>query len=420
MIPEKPGPYIATLTPKLYHYALGVGMLSFDLKLDEVSVPEFYAIKHMISRHSGQYEIWSINEEGNPQRLFSHARLIDIADLIISGYSKWFLDFYKSENPKIAVYKPEPWIEVEKAWFTHFEIYRIQDEEGNQMDAEELKMHHEYAGIMSYQRADRSSLDDWVNLSVESMHLTNLALIRAHKGDLYILSENHSICYLPDDPKFVVRQYGETSKWVFLIRCLMLYCLTESHRVLAVLKSEMSRLYASEGFQHEVKLNELKTHLKELKIKRMEIQRHRVLTISILEHAVSIGVSQYADHGLLLKRAFEETGVIQIIDRLQDRTERLATIQEDITNSMVDLKASQEELSAQQLNLLLLILTSVQMVVVVDVIYRIAGEGYPKVWKFMVYVLLSLGAIWGGIRIYTILSLRRPKRRDNLKNVKQK
>lgn len=414
-IPEKLGPVIAVLTPKLYHYALGVGMLSFEFKQDEVSVSEFYALKNMVTRHSGQYELWAFDDDGNPKYIYNQTRLIDIADKIISGYSEWFLAFCN-----VGRYEPKPWIDVKQTWFTHFEIYRIHDEKGKQLDAEDLVEHFEYGGIIAYQRADRSSMDDWINLSVEAMHLPNLAPIRAHKGDLYIISENHSICYLPDDPKFIVRQYGETSTWVFLIRCLMLYCMEESHRVLTILKKDLGK--SSSWLQNKEKLEKKKLdqQYEGLIAKREEVQRHRMLTISILEHAVSMGVSQYADHGLLLKRAFNETGIIQIIDRLQDRTDAMVAIQEGITVDMEELKSRQNQVSQQRLNLLLLILTGIQLVVVLDVIFKVAREGSLNLFVFFLSVLISFGIIWGLIRIFTIHHTGVPKRRDGLKNGEQK
>jgi hypothetical protein len=401
-VPEESGRLIGVLTPKLYHYALGVGMLSFEFTMEKLSVPEFYAIKHMSSRHSGQFEYWDTDEEGGPSSLYSQTRLVDIARRIITVYSEKFLKFTSRKNSTHSSSLPVPWIEVDQTWFTHFQVYRFLDDQGKQLDAGELEQFYEYPGVLSYQRADRASLDDWINLSVEAMQMKNLAPIRAHKGDLYVISENHSICYLPDDPKFIVLQYGETSKWVFLIRCLMLYCMAESHRVHARLKRDLSLLDSDkEEKKSKDKRERIKQHYEELIEKRAEVQRHRSLTMGMLEHAVSIGVSEYADHGLLLKNVFEETGMVVMIDRLQERIEGLADTQEGITVVLEDLKARQDKISRQRLDLLLFLLTLVQIIQSVYLIYDIStGAREIHIGPLLIYTGVSLGIIIAFVQVY--------------------
>lgn len=396
-VPGEPGHLIATLTPKLYHYALGVGMLSFEFSIGELDVPGFYAVKHMASRNSGQFEYWDTDGNDTPVSLYSHTRLVDIAEKMIRGYCDEFRVFTEKHCIDEGGELPEPWIEPDQAWFTHFEVYRIHDEKGNELGSSALAEHHEYPGILCYQRTDRASLDDWINLSTDAMQLKNLAPIRAHKDDLYVISENHSICYLPDDPKFIVLQYGETSKWIFLIRCLMLYCMAESHRVHGQLKQSLKVLEMNgKSNIRRLSKEKLEEEFKGLIEARAKVQKHRTLTIGMLEHAISIGVSQYADHGLLLKRAFEEIGVTGMIDRLQDRIDGLSATQEGITVVMEDLKARQEQVTQQRLNLLLFILTVIQIVQSFDVVYSAAHGEKPKFFfPFLVSSLvLLLVIVW--------------------------
>jgi hypothetical protein len=385
LVPGEPGKLIAVLTPKLFHYNLGIGKLSFEFSIDELDVSRFYSLKHIGSRHSGQYQFWNIDNEGNPVSLLSYSRLIDLAKNVVTEYAEKFSKFC-SHYDNQTTYNPVPWIEIDHTWFSHFEIYNIHDETKKQLNADDLLLHHEYPGIIAYPRADRASLDDWINLSADAMQLNNLAQIRAHKGDLFVMSENHSICYLPDDPKFVVLQYGETANWVFLIRCLMLYCMSESHRVHSRLKKDISMLNSS----HSLKKETIEQHFVDLIEKRTMIQKHRALTISVLEHAASIGVSQYADHGLLLKQVFNEIRLVEMIERLQDRIEGLSATQEGITIVMDDIKNQQEQISRQRLDLLLFILTIISIFGTVELVYKAATHKDIGLLEILLYGVLSI------------------------------
>lgn len=389
------GRSIATLTPKLYHFSLGIGMVSFEFKIPNANVSEFYALKHMASPHSGQYEFFNVTkDESGTTRVES--RLNEIASEIISKYFELFPKSRKHTKHKIAD-DVTTWKEVEQTWFSHFEIYRITDSSGVAFDYKDLKKHFEWPGIISYPRADRSSLDDWIRINVKSLELKNMAEIRAHKGDIFFMSENHSICYLPDDPKFIVYQYGETVRWVFLIRALMLYCMNQSHEVSTTLKKDIRHLNTLLTTNDaEFGKDELKDRADELIEKRTKIQLHRTMVIGILEHANAVRASQYADHGLLLKHAFQETGILEMIRHLQDSIDGLSSIQEGFTIIMDTIVEKNRKKTQERMNLLLLIVALITIIPSYDIIVKIWEEHTfhpresPEPVPWYVFLLFSI------------------------------
>jgi hypothetical protein len=389
------GRLIATLTPRLFHFSLGVGMLSFECSISEVNVSEFYALKHLASPHSGQYDVFAAGS-GETKRM-KESRLADIPEKIIDEYCRISRGSYESGTDKD---KPDAdtWIEVEQSWFTHFEIYGIRDSGGELYTYERLEKHYEWPGIVCYQRADRASLDDWISIDVPSLSLNNLAQIRAHRGDVFVISENHSLCYLPDDPRFVVLQYGETAKWVFLIRTLLLFCLRQSHEENTKLKDEVSRLNkAVLAGRAKKKLTkaDLEAQCDALVEKQTRLQWQRTLTIGILEHANSIMTSQYADHGLLLKRAFHETGITRMVEQLQEMLQHLVSIQEGFSVVLEDIQARRVKRNNERLSFFMSLLAIIQIVQSYDVVYNIfiSDESLKSPRYWFQFLALSLSCV---------------------------
>lgn len=355
------------LNPKIYHYGIGIGKVTFEFNIDELRIDEFYALKHMFSRHSAQFIISKV--EQNKVKDIGYYRLIDVATQLIKDYTSILESICSELNQK--PYQLICWNDVDNAWFVNLSVYAIKNQLGVLQDYNSLNQHYQFAALICYPRADRSSLNDWISLNPDKMKLNNLGHIRGHKGDLYIISENHSICYLPENPRFIVNQYAETSNWVFIIRTLLVYSMSQSQIIQKKLSSDIS-LLKSNGAMNSSLFDE---HYNSLIERRTLIQSHRTLSMSIIEHATSMEVAQYADHGLLLNRVFKEIRLLDMIQRLQDRIEGLATAQEGINVVMEDLRAEQQKKSRERLDLLLFILTLIQVFDTVQLIHEIAtGE----------------------------------------------
>jgi|GEM_PF-3997489 len=386
------GKLIARLTPKLFHFSLGVGMLSFDCSISEMNVSEFYALKHLACPHSGQYELFSVDK--GKKVPMKESRLSDIPEKIIDEYCKILLDSCKSSDDNDKSH-PDTWIEADQSWFTHFEIYGIRDSGGELFTHDRLEKHYEWPGVVCYQRADRASLDDWINLDVPSLSLNNLAQIRAHKGDVFVISENHSLCYLPDDPKFVVLQYGETAKWVFLIRTLLLFCLRQSHDQNEKLKYEVNEMNR-DLIKVKSKKNkaDLEKQYTSLVNKQTRLQWQRTITIGILEHANALRTSQYADHGLLLKRAFHETGITRMVEQLQGMLQHLVSIQQGFSVVVEYNRAQRDKKAKAKLNFFINLVLIFQIIQSYNVVYDIliSDKGKPPQLWFK-FLALSLSVI---------------------------
>jgi len=178
--------------------------------------------------------------------------------------------------------------------------------------------------------------------------------------------------------------------------------MAESHRVHARLKRDLSMLNENrEEMASRDSREQIRQHYEDLVGKRAEVQRHRSLTMGMLEHAVSVGVSEYADHGLLLKNVFEETGTVAMIDRLQERIDGLSDTQEGITVVLDDLRARQEKISRQRLDLLLFLLTLVQIIQSVYLIYDVSnGDETIHLGPLLLYTAVSLGIIVAIVQVY--------------------
>lgn len=355
------------LNPKIYHYGIGIGKVTFEFNIDTLRIDEFYALKHMFSRHSAQFII--TKTEKTKVNDIGYYRLIDVATQLIEDYTSILNSIYSEQNQ--TPYQLKCWNDVDNAWFVNLSVYAIKNQLGVLQDYNSLNRHYQFAALICYPRADRSSLNDWISLNPDKMNLNNLGHIRGHKGDLYIISENHSICYLPENPRFIVNQYAETSNWVFIIRTLLVYSMSQSQIIQKKLSTDIS-LLKSNGTMTSSLFDE---HYNSLIERRTLIQSHRTLSMSIIEHATSMEVAQYADHGLLLNRVFKEIRLLDMIQRLQDRIEGLATAQEGINVVMEDLRAEQQKKSRERLDLLLFILTLIQVFDTVQLIHEIAtGE----------------------------------------------
>jgi acetoin utilization deacetylase AcuC-like enzyme len=342
------GRLLVRLVPKLAHSALGVGCVTFEVAPPDpdehldLTVSGYQILKNLACPHSARYAIgWAAGASaGDAARREGRiwTKLSDLARELALAYCNVVREMHglapvpgdigSAEARQLP--KPRPWIEPDQSWFTSFRIYRVEregDPERRPLDAGELERHWEWPGLIAYHRADRASVDDWVGIDARALRLMNLGQVRAHRGDLFILSGNHALSYLPDDPEFVVLQYLETAKWTFLIRTLVACCLAWSDDELSALHRTLTQAgRAAEGdgslgqAEGERRLSEAEN---EIHRANLRMQEFRMLALAAVDHVKSAGVSAYADHGLLLRLAFEATMLPDMVCTLQEKVREL-------------------------------------------------------------------------------------------------
>ncbi|MFX1399048.1 MAG: hypothetical protein ACFFAS_18635 [Promethearchaeota archaeon] len=387
------------LTPKIIHYALGVGCLDLEFKISEINISTFQVLKNIGTPHSPEYLIkWESKEdltEKNVDCIWS--RLHEFAHDLINAYCNTFdqilQENIKEDNPLKTNISNAEWIDPTQSWFTSFLIHEVIDDKGKLLDYDDLKNHWQWPGLIMYQRADRATIDDWMKINPEYASLSNLAFIRGHRGDLYILSENHSIIYCPDDPKFITAQYVVTSKWMFLIKTLVMYCIVASDVVLNDLKSLIET--SNKALKGDLSKSKLKELEDQIHNKKIELHNYNLLALKAINHIASAGVSQYADHGLLLRKAFDEISLPKLSDFLLLKLDTLKNQEEEINTIVERILHIRETKSQERLELLVASISILQILPTVDAIYQIFFVGTLPNIEYFIVLFISITIIVG-------------------------
>lgn len=317
-------------SPKIILYTLGVGLICFEIKAKDLNISDFHTIKNSASPHSGLFEISAKGKNGT---ILKWQKLKDLAKDLLTTFQETLLSVMTSDysvDKKISEkFKSSIECDIEHSWFTNFAFYSAHiNGDRTPLKASELISHWEWPGIIAYQRADKASVDDWVNIDVSAMGLGNLAGIRAHKDDLYFIGENHSISYFPDDPRFIVLQYLETSKWTFLIRVLINYNLLASRHAFDILSTQINDFYYRRYYlDSELSSRKMASLYDEIQGNTAAVQRFESSALSALDHVNAIGVSQYADHALLLKSTFHSANVTASLEALKEKLLKIKSLQ---------------------------------------------------------------------------------------------
>ncbi len=418
------------LKPKLLHCRIGVGIINFEIEKPDdrnktkFTVSDFQVIKNMICPHAARYEMAfdnKIDPDDTPEKVASKAeypttswgRVPELAEKIFEEYHKLIDQFYqdelkgfrpKTEHPEndIAVLsEPDRWMEPSQTWFTSIRFYNITDEHGNAIDSKNLAANPEWPGIWSYHRADKASVDDWIGISLDDINIKNLAQVRGHKSDFFGLTENYAIIFMRDDPEFIVLQYIETTKWIILIRTLILYCLAESDKPLENLKATINMISDVFPVIDDV-LDDAKLDDFEHKVYNMhlDVQKFGALALTALDHVNSATVSQYADHALLLRKAFSSLSMPELTNDLQIKIQNLTSGQQAMTaviqriqNQRTKKREDQERKRLNLMNVLLVLLGAIQCVMVFDVIYEIWTGNTKGTEKELFINLISIAVI---------------------------
>ncbi|MCX6248524.1 MAG: hypothetical protein NTW10_12430 [Bacteroidetes bacterium] len=435
---EQTGEILLTLKPKLMHYALGMGCLEFSIDEAELSIPQFHALKNLAAPHSGQYE-FRIKPKNNPggknenikkeetgakvdkdkndnegEQIFWAPTLKILAREIIESYRERLIEFidevgktaHKNENgeeqkksakdneiqEQLDLEKREAkklinhsLIEIEHSWFANISVYRITDiVSGITYRIEDLLNHWEYPGLIAYPRADKASIDDWVDIKVDALKINNMAQIRAHKGDLFVVGENHAISYFPDDPHFIVKQYEETAKWVFLIQSLAKSTLRDCQKAVKEFDDE----HILENF---MKSPERTLTPAQLMGHQLKLQKMRMAAIHAVDHVSAIYISQYADHTLLLKEAFTNSGANNIISALRSKISDLDEILKSVDLIMRHFQDDHEKKRDRKINIAILILGLTQIILVADIFYKVTFTNTGDDSRFSFPTLVDYG-----------------------------
>ena len=406
---ENPAEPLFTFTPRLLHYALGVGCVELEFECESLGVTAFQTLKNIGTPHSPEFFIKYIDKDGT-EHIWS--RLNEFAEDLIGEYCKKFdrlmNEIFDEDDTDSSVNETSPeWIDTTQSWFTNFWIYNILNDKGTTLNYGDLKTHWQYPGIVTYQRADRASIDDWITVDVDGLDIENLAKIRGHRDDLFIISENHAITYLPDDPKFISNQYLITAKWMFLIRTLVMYCLIASDHVVDDLRDTIQMATRTlKGKLSEQQMKDIENMIQDRKI---EMQNYNILSINAIDHVASAGVSQYADHSLLLRRVFEKIHLLEIIDFLMSKLDTLKTLGEDLNGVITQFVALKEEESSKRLETLLAILGLLQIIPTVDAIYNAFFSENEPSFQYWIVLASSLGIL--GLTWFLFLLFRRLRKR---------
>jgi hypothetical protein len=417
--PVEPGDPLHSLelTPKLLHYALGgVGTLNFELSIPELSVSQFQTVKNLICEHSALYRISMEQTDSRPLQVWG--RLNECAEFLIKEYSKFLVEVCRPSQDTGAVggkadgpeqesgLEAEPGsgddraaeqgvVTKEQDWFANLRIYRIKDAEGRTFSWNKVWNHHEGPGVLAYHRADRATVDDWVGISLPDLGLENLAQIRAHKGDTFVISQNHAVAYLPDDPEFVVMQYAETAKWAFLIRTVLLHCRNRTRTALDNLEATISEV-------HSVLTERLRPGDDELEAKEtliydrnLEAHHDAILAMSAIEHMESACVSPYSDHGMLLRRAFEAMRMPEVGRTLEKRVGDLVAGQETTATLVQRIQETREKKKMDLMNNILLVIAILQSIQIIQIVVKIAkGEADAgDQWSLFIVAAVTLVAV---------------------------
>jgi hypothetical protein len=369
------------LKPKLLHCLIGVGMIYFEIEKPNdrnktiFTVSDFQILKNMLCPHAARYEITFENDK-NPNRHWG--RLPELVEEIYNNYCTLVKTGLSEE--------PEHWMESSQTWFTSFRFYNITDENGGALESKALTAHPEWPGIWSYHRADKSSVDDWVGISLDGINMSNLAQVRGHKGDFFGISENYAITFMRDDPEFIVLQYIETAKWVFLIKILIIYCLAESDKPLENLKEiiiKIKKIFNEKPDKiDDTILDDLESEVHDM---HLNVQRFGALALSALDHVNSATVSQYADHSLLLRKAFASISLPELTNDLQNKVKYLSEGQQALTEVIQRIQDYKESKRQTLLNILVASLGVIQLVIVLDVIFKIiAKDQSVPIWTLLI------------------------------------
>lgn len=417
---EEEGELIFTLSPKILHYALGVGCIQYEFEIDKMTISQFQILKTIASPHSAEFQIKWNN--------CIWPRLGELTESIMNAYIKRLTKVLNkidinTPDKDLEITEIANWADPTQAWFTNIYIYKIYNEKSQIVDYDFISKHWQCPGLLAYQRADRASVDDWVGVCYDKIDLNNMAQIRAHSGDIFILSGNHSISYFPDDPFFITRQYMETAKWTFLIRTLVNYCLTSSDQIIFHLQDTIERtniIFKDEKLKENEAILDIITD--KIELNKEELRNYGILAESVVDHVASAGVSQYADHSKLLYRAFHETGTHELVRILREKIVSLNNLEESVDDIITDIRDQREKESDEKMNLLLFILSVLSVVSTIDFFYRLFAEP-PTPPSLSYYIVFAIGLFilfifWLGY--YKIKKIKADKKKAKFEKLGQK
>lgn len=395
----------------LIHYALGVGAVSFDLELpessplsDHLTISQYQILKNLACPYSAKYDIGFEDDGTAPARRRTFSRLTDVASAVAGAYF-WEIAGRLGLDPRDTLENEKNlergwWIGSAESWFCNLHVYAVEDEDGALLDAEQLRRHWSWPGLASYHRADRTTVDDWVGIVPAALRIRNLARLRAHQGDLFVISQNHALTYLPDDATFIALQYAETAKWVFLMRSMIMFSMRAPHALIGELLETLRGITRSLADEAEQSMRELEAQRARVYEGLMKLERLRGMLVPILEHVRAARMSPIADHGALLREAFECAGIPPAVSAVQERLQALGAGEQSAAWINRELIRRQEALEKNRNEAILILLTAVIVALTVvlglDSLERIWGAYGPyqgRAGGTTSYVLHLLGLL---------------------------
>ncbi|MFX1238142.1 MAG: hypothetical protein ACFE8P_10535, partial [Promethearchaeota archaeon] len=149
---------------------------------------------------------------------------------------------------------------------------------------------------------------------------------------------------------------------------------------------------ALKGDLSKSKLKELEDQIHN---KKIELHNYNLLALKAINHIASAGVSQYADHGLLLRKAFDEISLPKLSDFLLLKLDTLKNQEEEINTIVERILHIRETKSQERLELLVASISILQILPTVDAIYQIFFVGTLPNIEYFIVLFISITIIVG-------------------------
>ncbi|HLV97671.1 MAG TPA: hypothetical protein VKT82_03240 [Ktedonobacterales bacterium] len=248
------------------------------------------------------------------QNLFPEGRiffkLMDIAEEIYRRFATFLVNFSRDEDVKVPFdrdIRTSFYFDRNYGWNSILEVNRLAlcDADGNERepvsdsDFQEIFNHPDFLGFRVTSREARAGLDDWY-LASEPPTQRNLATIRSHKNDWFLVEQNRAFVFLPDDPQFIINQYNDTARWAGNIVAALLAHQNSSKTLIEEVETALSDY--TKGVRSPEQLRKLRGKIQIFQREAMKMQ-------SLARNVV---MTRYVDHSELL-RALVKTSRIEFL-----------------------------------------------------------------------------------------------------------